>query len=411
LSGKSIIGASLTLTFRKENVAWAPATVDVYPCLKQWDEPDWTYAEPFADPCVAWDIAGAQKPRKDRGGLISSTYMGDRYWYSMFNKKNYDDGEQFEFPLDAAMVQSWANDPCSNLGVILTMYLGAVTDVTFSSSEESVITERPKLTVTVGEGIVVPDVVGWLNLDAEAEIIERGLSIGNVTFAYSPVSIDYVISQDPCAGTVLLPPDTSVDLVVSLGLEMVVVPNVIELSHDDANMVLDGVGLVIDDVIEYERHATIPAGHVIDQDPNAGEDAIKGSAVKLTESLGPVLPDFNGDYIGNLSDFGRMASEWENCDPCAVTTDMTDDKCVNEDDLAYFVAGWLQYHCKNRPVADVSGNCCVDIADLAILLSEWLTCDEGNTANIDGDGDGCVNLPDLSVLSTQWGLCGEAYEP
>ena len=87
LSGKSIIGASLTLTFRKENVAWAPATVDVYPCLKQWDEPDWTYAEPFADPCVAWDIAGAQKPRKDRGGLISSTYMGDRYWYSMFNKK------------------------------------------------------------------------------------------------------------------------------------------------------------------------------------------------------------------------------------------------------------------------------------------------------------------------------------
>ncbi len=63
----------------------------------------------------------------------------------------------------------------------------------------------------------VPDVVGFLKADAEAEIIGAGLAVGDITFETSgSVPLDNVISQDPAAGTITV--DGSffpVDLVVS----------------------------------------------------------------------------------------------------------------------------------------------------------------------------------------------------
>jgi len=65
----------------------------------------------------------------------------------------------------------------------------------------------------------VPDVVGLDQSTAETDIVTAGFAVGTVTTSYSStVPPGDVISQDPAAGT-YLPAGTSVDIVVSLGIE------------------------------------------------------------------------------------------------------------------------------------------------------------------------------------------------
>lgn len=72
------------------------------------------------------------------------------------------------------------------------------------------------VTVTVHK-VVVPDVVGLTQVDAEAAIIAAGFTVGNITTANSPtVSTGDVISQNPNADT-LIEEGSAVDLVISLG--------------------------------------------------------------------------------------------------------------------------------------------------------------------------------------------------
>lgn len=65
---------------------------------------------------------------------------------------------------------------------------------------------------------IVPNVVGLSQAAAESAITSAGLVVGTVNSAYSSsVSVGNVIGQDPASGTSVLP-GTSVNLVVSLGL-------------------------------------------------------------------------------------------------------------------------------------------------------------------------------------------------
>ena len=269
LQGLSVVEAKVTLTFQRENVLWAPATMDVHGCRKDWTDPNWY----VADPCTAWEVPGAQDPCSDRDPLESSTYMGDRYWYSISNRKNYDDGQEFNFALTPELVQSWVDDPCSNRGLILIMNHDAATDVTFSSNGDA----------------------------------------------------------DPCAGPLLW---------IS-AVAPVQVPDVTALPIEDANVALTAAGLEAG-LIGRDCHATLPAGHVIDQDPGAGAWVLPGTAVDLIESVGPHRSaDLDGSYYVALGDFARLAGEWLSCEQ--VTSDLTCDGCVDLLDLIVMAEAWLSY--------------------------------------------------------------------
>ena len=70
-----------------------------------------------------------------------------------------------------------------------------------------------------GQQVTVPDVVGLFQADAEAAIIAANLIVGTVDTAYNDdpnIAVGDVISQEPVGGT-LLPRDSAVNLVVSLG--------------------------------------------------------------------------------------------------------------------------------------------------------------------------------------------------
>ncbi|WP_405731937.1 Stk1 family PASTA domain-containing Ser/Thr kinase [Streptomyces sp. NBC_01537] len=132
------------------------------------------------------------------------------------------------------------------------------------------------LTVSKGEPVDAPDVVGDLQADAEQTLTDAGLKF---KVAATPVYSDEadagaVAEQNPAADTQLARGDT-VTLTLSKGQEMIVVPDVEGKDVDEAKQILQDAGFDVR-VIRY-----FITGKVTSQSPGAGESAAKGSTITL----------------------------------------------------------------------------------------------------------------------------------
>ena len=88
---------------------------------------------------------------------------------------------------------------------------------------------------------------------------------------------------------------TTVDLVVSSGKPLVIVPNVSTLSPTAATSALQGLGLKVTTVTVF--HPSIPEGSVVATNYKTGAAVEPGSTVTLKVSKGPelvVVPDVRG---------------------------------------------------------------------------------------------------------------------
>jgi serine/threonine-protein kinase len=105
---------------------------------------------------------------------------------------------------------------------------------------------------------------------------QRGLKV-DVSQQYSDsVSQGLVISQAPKGGT-LFKGDT-VNLVVSLGPELVEVPDVTAHGVDEATQTLQAAGF---DVDVEQAPGYLGLGYVFSMDPGAGTELPKGSTVTI----------------------------------------------------------------------------------------------------------------------------------
>jgi beta-lactam-binding protein with PASTA domain/serine/threonine protein kinase len=110
--------------------------------------------------------------------------------------------------------------------------------------------------------------------DAQRVLEQRGLKV-DVSQEYSDdVSEGLVISQDPKDGTIFK--GDTVKLLVSLGPELVPVPDVVAYGVDDATATLQAAGFVVD--VENSS-GYIGLGYVFSMDPDAGTELPKGSTV------------------------------------------------------------------------------------------------------------------------------------
>ena len=143
------------------------------------------------------------------------------------------------------------------------------------------------LVVSVGNQVTtIPDVAGMTQSDAESAIIAAQLAVGNITLAYSPVvHRNHVISQYPNAG-IFLPIDSEIDLVVSLGPEIVTVPDVSGMTLADAIIALNAETLSPGKITEVYINVP-PAGIIFNQAPAAGTQVQHDTTVDLKVSLGP----------------------------------------------------------------------------------------------------------------------------
>lgn len=141
--------------------------------------------------------------------------------------------------------------------------------------------------------IVVPDVIGDSDSDAQAAILAAFLTVGTITQVTSIAPPGQVVAQSPVGGTPAMVGDP-VDLTESQGVP---VPNVVNTSLTTvAPTILAAAGFVVG-AVTYAVSGTIIPGNVISQNPSAGSFAAAGSGVNLVVSSGlPSLtvPDIYG---------------------------------------------------------------------------------------------------------------------
>jgi serine/threonine-protein kinase len=112
--------------------------------------------------------------------------------------------------------------------------------------------------------------------EAEKVLKERGLKV-DISRQYSTsVAEGIVISQEPKSGTLFK--GDSVSLLVSLGPQLVEVPDVVASGVDDAKATLEAAGFAVD---VQEAPGYIGLGYVFSMDPGAGTELPIGSTVTL----------------------------------------------------------------------------------------------------------------------------------
>lgn len=136
----------------------------------------------------------------------------------------------------------------------------------------------------------VPGVVECPNLvnleigEAEALLESKGLKLGNVEENYAfDIWKGKIARQFPGAGKEL-PRGSSVDVVVSLGQDVVMVPAVVGMSEPEAVQMLETFGFRAR--VETGRD-DMEAGLVFDQKPPGGEVKARGEIVVIVVSEGP----------------------------------------------------------------------------------------------------------------------------
>jgi serine/threonine-protein kinase len=146
----------------------------------------------------------------------------------------------------------------------------------------------------------VPNVVGLSYDEAETKLKSAGFKAerGATRFhATSPRGT--VLTQQPPAGSRELL-GTAIQLELSGGQRMAVVPTLAGLTQRDAEVALDVAGLEVGDV--REQAGNLPRGEVLETSPAAGMRVPVPSAVALVLSSGPAdleMPDVVGRDVGS----------------------------------------------------------------------------------------------------------------
>jgi serine/threonine-protein kinase len=148
--------------------------------------------------------------------------------------------------------------------------------------------EGDLVTITVSRGerpVEVPSLIGLTLEEAEAEIADAGLVVGDVTDRESQEEEGEVLDQDPEPGS-RIGPESPVDLVVSGGPGTVTVPDVVCQDVDEAQAEISAAGLGFD-VVGSQFSDACPVGAVAEQTPSGGTEVERGTTVRVTESEGP----------------------------------------------------------------------------------------------------------------------------
>jgi serine/threonine-protein kinase len=143
-----------------------------------------------------------------------------------------------------------------------------------------------KLIVSKGpERYTIPSVKGLTPEAAQAAITKSPLTVGTITEVFnSDIPKGYVISSTPISGT-SVKRDTTVDLIVSKGIEQVALASYLGKSGEQALNELTQAGFNVE--AGYAFSETVPELAVISQNPAGGATANKGGKVSILISKGP----------------------------------------------------------------------------------------------------------------------------
>ena len=152
---------------------------------------------------------------------------------------------------------------------------------------------KVNIVIAMEEVITVPDLAGKELETAKAELESLGFKIGTVTEENSDSqAAGLVISTDPAANSSKAKGST-INIVVSKGVETVAVPNVAGKKLETAKSELTSAGFTVGEVSEVYSDS-VATGLVIATDPVNGTKIPKNSTVNIQVSKGAAItmPDF-----------------------------------------------------------------------------------------------------------------------
>ncbi len=145
------------------------------------------------------------------------------------------------------------------------------------------------------ELIEVPDLAGKTEAEAGSLLGEKKLKVGEIERVFSDtVPEGIVISQEPKSGE-KVEIGTPVNLKISQGVELVIVPDVLNKNSEEATKAVSKAGLKYS--LKEEFNEEVEIGRVIRQTPQPGIEVKKGSTVEIVVSKGPetvTVPDVIG---------------------------------------------------------------------------------------------------------------------
>ncbi len=149
----------------------------------------------------------------------------------------------------------------------------------------------------LGRVVDMPNVIGQQYEAAEASLHRKKLGIIVADHAYSKLPIDDVVRQSPPPGTHVKVGQVA-QVVLSLGPQLVDVPNLVDQSLPAARLQLLNSGMQLGEVSRIYATGE-PADLILQQDPLPGKAEIGSPRVSVLVSLGPrpqayVMPHLEG---------------------------------------------------------------------------------------------------------------------
>jgi len=129
--------------------------------------------------------------------------------------------------------------------------------------------------------VTVPNLQGLTQAAATEAIARAKLAMGTVT------ATGKIVSQDPPSGSSVTQ-GSQVNLVISLGPQMVTVPNVKGLTQAAATAAVTATNLTVGTITQQTSN-TVVSGNVVSQDQPSGSSVAQGSAINLVISSGPEM--------------------------------------------------------------------------------------------------------------------------
>ncbi len=149
--------------------------------------------------------------------------------------------------------------------------------------------------------VEVQNVIGETIEEAQRILVGQGLEVAITTEANEDQPAGNVFDQDPRRGE-RVDEGSTVELKVSAGPAPAAVPDVVGFQIEQARQLLMAQGFTVVEEPRVSEDAAV--GEVVDQEPGPGEEAAKGSEVRLFVSSGPAgrpVPNVAGRSVGEAS--------------------------------------------------------------------------------------------------------------
>lgn len=147
----------------------------------------------------------------------------------------------------------------------------------------SVISSDPSGEEREENTVPMPMISGMNIEDAKKELMELGMNPRVEYVDSDTIDVGVVISANVTAGTPLTP-ESVIILTVSAGVKGIEVPDLNGCSQKEAESKLESLGFSVNVTNAYSE--LIEEGYVISQNPDAGSNAPKGSAISISVSKG-----------------------------------------------------------------------------------------------------------------------------